>query len=344
MLVTLDRELVRHGVAVRCVVAAVSGRGGTGRVDGVEVERVATFGTVLSQPLAPGLAAAVRRAPADVVHLHHPNPLGDVAVLQDRRPLVVTQHSDVVRQRALRPLYLPLVRSALRRARFVVAASEPFLRWSEELRPFAAKARVIPHGIDPVPFVASAATEAAARALRAAWPAGPVVLSVGRLVRYKGHEVLLRAARGLDATVVLVGEGPEAPRLRALAGPRTVLAGAVAEVELPAYYRAADVFCLPSVTAAEAFGLVLLEAMASGLPLVTTALPTGVSAVNREGTTGLVAPPGEAGALREALAALLGDAARRRAMGDAARTVLETEYTASLMGERYLALYREAIG
>jgi rhamnosyl/mannosyltransferase len=342
--VSLGRELVRRGVGVRCVVAAVAGPGRLERMDGVEVERVRCFGTVLSQPLAPGLLAAVRHAPGDLVHLHHPNPLGDLAVLRDRRPLVVTQHSDVVRQRALRPVYLPLVRAALRRARFVVAASEPFLRWSEELRPFAGKARVIPYGIDPTPFAASAAVTARARALRATWPDGPVILTVGRLVRYKGHEVLLRAARDLDATVVIVGEGPEAARLRALAGPRTILAGAVPEADLPAWYHAADVFCLPSVTPAEAFGIVLLEAMASGLPLVTTALPTGVSAVNRDGTTGLVVPPGDAGALREALAALLGDLARRAAMGAAARGVLETEYTASLMGERYLALYREALG
>jgi len=342
--VHLDRELVRRGVAVRCVVAAVAGPARLERIDGVEVERVASLGTFLSQPLAPGLGAAVRSAPGDIVHLHHPNPLGDLVVLRDRRPLVVTQHSDVVRQRALRPVYGPLIRAALARARFVVAASEPFLAWSRELRPFGAKARIIPYGIDPTPFALTPELEGRARALRAGWPEGPVVLTVGRLVRYKGHAVLLEAARRLDATVVVVGTGPEAPRLRALAGPRVVLAGAVPEEELPAYYRAADLFCLPSVSPAEAFGIVLLEAMASGLPLITTRLPTGVSAVNREGATGLAVPPGDAGALGEALAALLADPARRGAMGRAARGVLEVEYTAALMGERYLALYREAIG
>jgi glycosyltransferase involved in cell wall biosynthesis len=336
---------VRRGVAVRCVVAAVAGPGRAELVDGVEVVRVGTLGSILSQPLAPGFPLAVRRAPGDLVHLHHPNLLGDLAAVTDRRrPLVVTQHSDVVRQRALRSFYGPLVRSALRRARFVVAASEPFLRWSSELGPFARKARVIPYGIDPARFAVTSEIEARARALRAGWPGGKVVLTVGRLVRYKGHEVLLRAARDLDATVVIVGAGPQAARLRSLAGPRTVLAGAVPEADLPAYYRAADVFCLPSITPAEAFGIVLLEAMACGLPLVTTALPTGVAAVNRDGATGLVVPPGDAGALREALVALLDDGARRTAMGAAARRVLETEYTAALMAERYLELYREVLG
>jgi rhamnosyl/mannosyltransferase len=117
----------------------------------------------------------------------------------------------------------------------------------------------------------------------------------------------------------------------------------VGESELPAYYHACDVFCLPSVTTAEAFGMVLLEAMACGKPLVTTSLPTGISAVNRDGRTGLVVPPGDAGALREALDSLLRDESRRRAMGEAARAVQAAEYGAALMGERYVKVYEAAL-
>ena len=123
-----------------------------------------------------------------------------------------------------------------------------------------------------------------------------------------------------------------------------VFAGRVDDALLPAFYHACDVFCLPSVTIAEAFGVVLLEAMASGKPLVTTALPTGVSAVNRQGLTGLVVPPGDAAALREALRSLLGDAPQRAAMGRRAREIFEREYSSALMGERYLTVYREALG
>ena len=170
------------------------------------------------------------------------------------------------------------------------------------------------------------------------------MLAVGRLVGYKGFDVLLRAVAGLEVTPVIVGAGPEEARLRSLAPPGTVFAGRVPDGDLPAYYHACDVFCLPSVTIAEAFGVVLLEAMACGKPLVTTALPTGVTAVNREGVTGLVVPAGDAGALREALGSLVRDAARRLACGTAARRVVEKEYTAALMADRYLALYREALG
>jgi len=308
------------------------------------VSRVRSYGALLSQPLALGLPSLVRSAAADVVHLHHPNPLGDLAVLAGpRRPLVITQHSDVVRQRALWPLYGPLVRAAVARARFVAIGSAQLLATSRELRGFEAKARIIPFGIDPDRFERTPAVAGRAAALRQAWGGGPIVLAVGRMVGYKGFDVLLRAARRLPATVVLVGSGPDEAALRAAAGPNVVFAGRVSDEDLPACYYAADIFCLPSVTIAEAFGMVLLEAMACGVPLVTTTLPTGVSAVNRDGTTGLVVPPGDAGALAEALAALLGDAARRAALGRAGRRVLEEEYTAALMGERYLSLYREAL-
>jgi len=343
----LNAELVRRGCTVTCVVAAAKGPGGVADVDGVRVVRARSLGTLLSQPLAPGLVTAARREPADLVHLHHPNPLGDVAALADRpRPLVVTQHSDVVRQRALWPLYGPLVRAVFARARLVVVASENYRGTSRELAGFDAKVRVIPYGIVVERFAAVPAVAERARALRAAWGGGgrPVVLAVGRLVGYKGFDVLLEAAAGLEATTVVVGTGPEEARLRAMAPPGTVFAGRVSDADLPACYHACDVFCLPSVTIAEAFGVVLLEAMACGKPLVTTALPTGVTAVNRDGTTGLVVSPGDAGALGEALRALLADPARRRAMGEAGRRAVDAEYTAARMADRYLTLYREALG
>jgi rhamnosyl/mannosyltransferase len=343
-LLTLNDELVRRGVTVSAVVAAVRGPGGEGTVRGVRVVRTGTVATMLSQPLSPSYARRVRAEPGDLLHLHHPNPVADWAALRDGRPFVISHHSDIVRQRVLQPLYRPLVHRAYARARRIAVASEQLLASSPELAPFRDRARVIPYGIDARPLAATPAVLARAAELRHSVGDRPVVLAVGRLVGYKGFDVLVRAVRGLDAAVVIIGTGPEETRLRAIAGPEVRLAGRVDGEDLVAWYHACDLFCLPSVTRAEAFGIVLLEAMACGKPLVTTALPTGVSAVNREGSTGLVVPPGEAPALREALGALLSDPARRKVMGDEARAVQSREYTAELMGERYLVLYEEALG
>ena len=341
VVVTLNDDLVRRGVGVSAVVAAVQGSGGVSEHRGVRVVRAPTLGTMLSQPLTPTFARAVRREAGDLLHLHHPNPLADWAALSDRRPFIVTHHSDIVRQRALRPLYRPLLARALGRAAAVVVGSEQLRASSQDLAPVRDRVRVIPFGIDGARFATTPEVAARAASLRAGVGGRPVVLAVGRLVGYKGFDVLTRAARGLDAAVVIVGTGPDEARLRAMAGPEVVFAGRVSDADLVAWYHACDLFCLPSVSSAEAFGIVLLEAMACGRPLVTTALPTGVAAVNRDGRTGLVVPPGDADALREALRALLADPARRRAMGEEARTVQAREYGAALMGERYLKLYEE---
>jgi glycosyltransferase involved in cell wall biosynthesis len=344
VVVSLNAELVRRGIPVTYVVSRVRGAGRADVVGGVRVVRAASLGTFLSQPVSPGILTAVRREAGDVVHLHHPNPLGDLAALSDRRrPLVITQHSDVVRQQALWPVYGPIVRRALAVCRFVAIGSAQLLATSHELRGFEQKTRVIPFGIDPARFEATPDVTARAAALRTEWGGEPVVLAVGRLVGYKGFDVLIRAMETLEARLVLVGTGPEEARLRALAGRKVEFAGRVSDEDLIAYYHAADVFCLPSVTIAEAFGVVLLEAMACAKPLVTTALPTGVAAVNRDGVTGLVVPPGDVGSLREAVASLLASAARRSDLGAEARRVLDREYSARLMGERYVALYREAL-
>ena len=346
---TLNAELVRRGIPVTYVVSRVRGPARSEDVDGVRVVRAGSFGLVLSQPVSPALLMAVRREPGDVLHLHHPNPLGDLAALGDRRPLVITHHSDVVRQRALRLFYGPLLHAAFARARFVTVGSSQLAASSRELGRWQAKLRVIPFGIEHTRFAATPVVTARAAALRKAWGGAggggePVILAVGRLVGYKGFDVLIRAVAALEARLVLVGTGPEEPRLRALAGPRVVFAGRVSDADLVAAYHAADLCCLPSVTMAEAFGVVLLEAMACAKPLVTTALPTGVAAVNRDGVTGLVVPPGDVGALREALTALLASPSRRADLGAEGRRVLEREYTAAVMGQRYEALYREAIG
>lgn len=313
---------------------------------GVVVVRLPTHGVLLSQPLCPGYVAAARW-PADVVYVHHPHPLADLAVvLGPKRPTVVLHHSDVQRQRrAPRLVYGSLARLVARRASAAVVATRSHLTHARDLGAAGrARARVIPFGVDVGRF---APRQHPPRPPSFPLPErGPVGLFVGRLVSYKGLDVLVRAVEGTDLHVVVVGDGPLRPALEQWiaqggVGQRVALAGEVPDEALPACYQAADYVVLPSTTPAEMFGVVLLEAMACAKPVVTTALSTGVREINVVEETGLEVPPGDADALRAAMRRLAGDAALRARLGEAGRARVERHYTLDLMLDAHLALCEE---
>ncbi len=339
----------RRGCAVTVLAASASGRSTVADEAGVRVIRTRSWGSVASTPMSPALVAWVRRLPTDVTHLHHPYPLGECAhqLFGRASATVVTYHSEPVRYRRLGRVYRPFVSQLLRRADRVLVTTRSYLEGSPLLRPVMDRCRVVPLGIDPRPFASVERDETdpsdEARAARS------VVLFVGRLRHYKGLDVLCDAAQAVDAEFRIVGDGPMGPVVRQRAGQsvaadRIRFFGQVPDAALPAHYAAADIVVLPSVNRSEAFGLVLLEAMAAGRPVVSTELGTGTSVVNTHGETGLVVPPGDATALAEALASLLADPTRRTAMGEAGRQRVASRFHVDLMADRTVAIYREALG
>ena len=311
-------------------------------VDGVHVTRARSFGTVGAVALTPTLPWWLARASADVIVLHEPNPMALLAyaLVRPRTPLVVWMHSEVIRPRwQYRLFYEPLLNVALRRAARLVVASPPMLD-APSLAPFRQKCVVVPYGIDPQPYAAAGA------AVRPP-SAEPTVLFVGRLVPYKGVEVLLRALPGLAVRAVIVGDGPCRASLEALAvelgvTDRVTFAGQVTDEARLDSYRTADVFVLPSVSRQEAFGMVQIEAMLSGVPVVSTALPTGVPWVNQHGETGLVVPPCDPEALRAALASLAAAPDLRRRLGAQGRARALATFTAEQMCDGAYDVYCEA--
>jgi rhamnosyl/mannosyltransferase len=330
-------------VDVEVVVSADGPRTTRETIDGVPVTRIGTRLTLASASFNPGMAAAIRRADADVVHFHHPNPTAALSYFaaRPRGRVVVTYHSDIVRQKVLGPLVAPLIHALLRRADAVIASSPQYAASSPVLRRHADRVRVLPFGIDAAELQRVDAAEV--ERVRAAY-GGRIVLGVGRLVYYKGFEYLVRAIRQVDAHLLIAGGGPLLEPLRALAAElgvaeRVTLLGAVPD--LRPFYHAAQVFALPAVARSEAFGIVQMEAMACGLPVVNTALDTGVPFVSPHGVTGLTVAPEDVDALAAALGTLLGDPALRRRMGDAGRRRVADELSAGQMAARTLALYRE---
>lgn len=319
-----------------------------GSVDVIRVGAVARIGAV---SVCPTLPLALAREEADLIVLHEPNPMALVAYFlsRPRGRLVVWYHSDVIRPGwQYRTFYRPFLRFALSRAERVVVSSPTLGASAPDLAEWQSKCAVIPFGIDTRRMDGFSGTAARADEIRAKF-SGPLVLFVGRLVKYKGVDVLLDAARGVDATVLIAGEGPERTALQRRAlelgiANRVKFLGTVPEDELYALYRACDVFVLPSVTRQEAFGVVQLEAMAAGKPVVSTDLGTGVAWVNQDGETGLVVPPMDAAALQDALRRLLSDPALRQRLGEGAARRARSIFTIDRMIDGTLALYRELMG
>lgn len=325
-----------HEVAVVAVESRMAERVGARGRQKSTVTRVFSFGALGSEEIAPGYLAAARRR-ADIIHLHHPHHLADVAcLLRSRRtPLVVTQHAD-----AKGSAYRVLARAVLRRAAAIVVPSRSHLALSTELVGVENKTEIIPFGIN-----ADRWNELPRRGNEGP----PRALFIGRLVRYKGLDVLLRALERVpDLRLDIVGSGPEGPRLRTLTQAlaltdRVKWFGEYPDEDLPRRMAEADFLVLPSVTVEEMFGLVVLEAMAAGRPVITTAVPTGVREVNVPGETGLEVPLQDPAALATALETLAHDPYLRERMGEAGRRRVQAHFTREIMAEKHLALYERVL-
>jgi rhamnosyl/mannosyltransferase len=344
----LAEHQVRLGLDVTALVTSRDGRTTDTLENGVRVIRAARLLELLSTPLSVELFRRLRGQEPDVTHLQFPYPLGDLAQLWlgRSRATVVTYQSDIVRQRISGFIYRPFVRRLLGRADRIITTSPQYAKGSRLLGPMSAKCAVVPLGIEPADW---RSVDLRCRAeLERRFP-GPRVLFVGRLRYYKGLDYLIRAMERVEAHLLVVGGGALRPALErqareSPAAGRIHFLGDVPQSELSAHYTAADVLALPSSHRSEAFGLVLLEAMACGTPVISTELSTGTSYANRHGETGWVVPPRDAAALAEALAACLADPERRRALGARARERVLREFGAELMVERVLEVYEQALG
>jgi rhamnosyl/mannosyltransferase len=331
-------------VQLQVVVAGESGRR-TELTGGVQVVRLRTWKVVASTPLCEGMIEAIHSWPCDIIHLHWPNPFAVLAYLVSGCPakLVVTYHSDVIRQRFLAAMFGPILRHVLRRADAIIVTSPNFVEHSSTLRRFRHRCRVVPLGMRPDSLNVNENEVAEIRARFGT----PVVLAAGRLVYYKGLHYLIDAMKSVDAHLVIVGTGPLREQLQAQIG-REGLAhrvSLVGEVErIGPYYHAADVFVLASIARSEAFGIVQLEAMACGKPVVNTRLNSGVPFVSLHGATGLTVDPANPAELASALRILLQNHRFQSRLGAAARQRVAQEFTLNLMAQRTLALYRELAG
>jgi glycosyltransferase involved in cell wall biosynthesis len=343
-----------HGLAhlgsQEVVVSSGNDRPGT-REDGdvtVHYERELT--RINGLPITPGFVERMRSG-FDIIHLHSPHPTAELAFRVARHGAkgVLTYHADLDRGPRLSRLHAKLLNATLASCGRVLVSSERLIERSAVLRRLRARRpdclAVVPLGVDTERF--SPGPSEAADRLRRAWGREQTVLFVGRLRRYKGLPHLIGAMRSVPATLVVVGDGSQRPKVTRLGeqmlGARFHYVAGVSEAELPDYYRAADVFVLPSTSAAETFGLAILEAMASGLPVVSTEVGTATSTTNVHGDTGLVVAPGQERPLADALRHLLEDPALRARMGQESRKRAVAHFEREQMLARVAEIYGQLL-
>ncbi len=316
--------------------------------------RAASHGIVASVALAPSMPLLARRLHRehrfDVVHLNFPDPLGQFTAMTLPRSVkrVISWHSDIVKQRTALALYRPFLDAFVRDADAIIGATPQHFSSSQQMAPGkpGQLREVIPYGFDAGAFGWNDAARRRRAELDAPPRTRPVIFTVGRHVYYKGFDVLIRALRSVDADLWIGGRGPLTESLRQLArdtavAERVRFLGFIPDEELVAYYDACDIFCMPSTERAEQFGLVQLEAMHCGKPVVATRLGTGVEYVTLHEVTGLLVQPGSVDALAGALNRLLGDAALRARLGAAGQRRVTEAFSVQQMVDKTVAIYRQ---
>ena len=296
--------------------------------------------------ISPAMIASLRREchKYDIIHLHHPDPMACLALMLSgyKGKVVLHWHSDIQKQKTLLRLYKPLQQWSLRRADVVVVTTPVYLEESPFLQGVRHKAVCLPIGVK-----AMCPEPGEVEKIRSRYPGKKIVFSLGRLVAYKGYYYLVAAAKhlGSDYVVLIGGTGALRGELEkeiaelGLQG-KVELLGRIGDEELPAYYGACDVFCLSSVQKTEAFGIVQIEAMSCGKPVVATNIPqSGVAWVNAHGMSGLNVEPGDARALARAIEDITKDEAAYRQYVAGAASRYRELFTQEQMINKCIKIY-----
>ena len=297
--------------------------------------------------IAPAMITTLRRIQHeyDIIHIHHPDPMACLSLYLSgyKGKVVLHWHSDILKQKALLRLYGPLQRWLIKRADVIVGTSPVYVQQSPFLSQVQDKLADMPIGINDL----VTEPDLVAR-IREQYAGKKIIFSLGRLVEYKGYEYLIKAAQYLeDNHIILIGGGgPLKNELQQLidalgvSGKVKLLGFIPDDKDTAAYFKACDLFCLSSIWKTEAFGIVQIEAMSCGKPVVATRIEgSGVSWVNADGVSGYNVEPENAEALAGAIGKILSDSQRYAELSAGARQRYETMFTQEKMVDKCLELY-----
>lgn len=317
-----------------------------------QVHRTASYGILNSTSITPKLIYKLWKMgnSYDVIDVHHPDPMAFLAIflVRPKAKLVIHWQSDIVRQKLMGKLFLPLQNWVLKRADRVILASQAYGENSADLKEYLSKMAVVPIGIDEKLLQVD---NDKLQEIQKKYSGKKIIFALGRLVTYKGFDYLIEAAKYLDDNyiVLLGGKGPQEQNLLDLIEEygvqnRVEMLGYISEEEKYAYFQASTLFCLPSVSKAEAFGVVLVEAMAFAKPTVLSHIKgSGMNWVCKNGVTGLQVEPRDAETLAQAIKAITADKSQYEEYSHNARERYEELFTREKMVELLTTLYRSIL-
>ncbi len=332
------------GVGVDVLSLTADPQAGTVHTDGYRAHRARINFEIASTGFSASAFLQFKRMAkeVDLIHYHFPWPFMDMVHFASRvnKPTLVTYHSDIIRQKNLLRVYRPLMHRFLSSVDSIVATSPNYLATSDVLSQYASKVRVIPIGLDKAAYTTP--TQDRLRHWRDAL--GPkFFLFVGVLRYYKGLHVLIEAAQDTNFPVVIVGAGPIEQELRdqvARLGLRNVFfLGYLDEADKVALLMLCYAVLFPSHLRSEAFGISLLEGAMFGKPLISSEIGTGTTYINIAGETGLVVPPSDPQALRQAMQTLWNHPEEAARMGQCAEQRYWEHFTAAQMAKSYFDVY-----
>ena len=279
------------------------------RINGIHVTRAGSLGTYFSCPVSFSFIKLFKQMSrsADVVHIHMPFPLADLAVLLSgyKGRVVISWHSDIVRQKKLMFFYKPIMKKLLDRADCIITATQGHISGSDYLPEYKNKCVVIPYGINPEEYLSVKRVPILTE--KCTYKGSIKVFFTGRLVYYKGVDVLIRAfSKVKNCELFIAGTGELEEKLKELVKRKNIddivhFVGFLPDEQLRQAYADCDIFVLPSVAKSEAFGIVQLEAMVYGKPVINTRLDSGVPYVSIHGRTGFTVKPSSPAQLAKAL-------------------------------------------
>lgn len=280
-------------------------------------------------------------ADTDIIQLHYPYPIGELLTLlySTNKPIIITFHCEILGRKLLRLCYEPLLRRLCNKASVIIPTSLNLLKSTSILSRYHYKSKIVNLWLDSqrlqnIPEQHISYPE-------------KYVLFVGVLRWYKGLDILLDAAKKIECDVIVIGKGPLYDKLKKRISSERIynvkLLGYQPDEIVFQYMKNCSTFVLPSISPAEAFGQVLLEASYFHRPMITTELGTGTSYVNLDKVTGFVVNPNDSDAIAEKVNLLLSNESIRLTMGENAYLRYLENFTEEVQGNRYLEIYSELL-